>query len=204
MKEVILTEKIRLDLVEIYTQLQQEYERVAEELVFSCESCPDNCCDSYFLHYTYVEWAYLWEGIQKLEPSVRENLIERANKYLEKCKQSMDKGEIPQVMCPLNDKGLCTLYEQRLLVCRTHGVPAVMTRPDGQTMRFPGCFRCQEIVDEKQLESPPYVERTQLLRKLALLEQELLLNKRHLVPKVKLTIAEMIVNGPPSVGENSL
>jgi Fe-S-cluster containining protein len=105
-------------------------------------------------------------------------------------------------MCPLlNEKGLCSLYQHRMLVCRMHGIPATVTRPDGQAMRFPGCFRCQEIVREKY--SPeneaPAMNRTQLFRQLAALESRLLEGRRHLYPKVKKTIAEMIVEGPPAV-----
>jgi hypothetical protein len=75
-----------------------------------------------------------------------------------------------------------------------------MTRPDGRTLRFPGCFRCQEIVEARYEQvPPPYVERTSLLKKLALLENELLENKRHLVPKVSITIAGMLVKGPPKI-----
>lgn len=103
-------------------------------------------------------------------------------------------------MCPLNNNGLCMLYEHRLLVCRTHGVPARMTRPDGQELQFPGCFRCQEIVvEEYQEQQAPYVARTPLLYALAALENQLLGGRRHLYPKVRMTIAEMLVNGPPTL-----
>ncbi len=201
MKEVVLSESTRTRLIEVYNELQQEYERVARELNFTCTGCPDNCCDSYFLHYTYLEWAYLWEGIRQLKPEDQKKLQERAHDYLQASKRVMQEGERPLVMCPLNDAGFCTLYEHRLLVCRTHGVPATITRPDGKSMKFPGCFRCQELVEKTGLDSPPLVERTKSLRKLAMLEQELLMQKRHLFPKVKLTIAEMIVNGPPAVAK---
>ena len=200
MREIILTEQMVKELEDIYEKLQQEYERVAGVLNFSCTGCPDNCCDSYFLHHTYAEWAHLWLGIRQLEPKRQQVLITRATSYLELCEQDLAAGQRPQRMCPLNEEGLCALYQHRLLVCRTHGVPATMTRPDGQTLRFPGCFRCQDIVDARyQQEQPPHVERTFLLRKLALLENELLDNKRHLMPKVKITIAEMLVKGPPVI-----
>ncbi|MGB3210789.1 MAG: AmmeMemoRadiSam system protein A [Desulforhopalus sp.] len=199
MKEVVLSEHQLRELEDIYDKLQQEYERVAGELNFSCTGCPDNCCDSYFLHHTYAEWAHLWEGIRKLEPTRQQALIARATSYLQQCEKALETGKRPQVMCPLNEGGLCVLYHHRLLVCRTHGVPAIITRPDGQAMRFPGCFRCQEIVDDRDGEEVPYVKRTALLRKLALLENELLHNKRHLLPKVKITIAEMLVKGPPTI-----
>jgi hypothetical protein len=101
-------------------------------------------------------------------------------------------------MCPLNEEGFCILYEHRMLVCRTHGVPAKMVRPDGRQLKFPGCFRCQEIVEKMDV-SPPSVERTSMLHRLALLESELLDNRRHLLPRVKMTIAEMLVKGPPEL-----
>jgi hypothetical protein len=200
MKEVSLSEKLVRELEEIYGKLQQEYGRVARSLEFSCDGCPDNCCDSYFLHHTYAEWAYLWMGVNQLPRARQQELIDRAQSYLEECERALNEDLRPQVLCPLNENGLCVLYKHRLLVCRTHGVPAAMTRPDGRTMRFPGCFRCQEIVESRdEQEQLPYVERTQLLRKLAFLENELLQNRRHLLPKVRLTIAEMLVKGPPHI-----
>ncbi len=200
MKELILSTKQVIELEDIYDKLQQEYERVAGALSFSCSGCPDNCCDSYFLHHTYVEWAYFWLGISQLEPESQQKLVARATAYLDRCDRELEAGNRPQIMCPLNEEGLCALYKYRLLVCRTHGVPATMTRPDGRTLRFPGCFRCQEIVDVRYGQKPSlHVERTPLLRRLALLENEFLDNKRHLLPKVKLTIAEMLLKGPPSI-----
>ena len=87
------------------------------------------------------------------------------------------------------------LYSHRLMICRLHGIPAAMTRPDGQTMKFPGCFRCQEIIQDKYTKEDdvPYMNRTELLGRIAALESELLGGRRHLYPKVKKTIAEMIV-----------
>ncbi len=200
MKEVILPEKLVTELEDIYQRLQGEYSRVADSLKFTCSGCPDNCCDSYFLHHTYAEWAYLWQGVRKLEPAKQKELIKKATEYLTLCEEAMVAGERPQVMCPLNDEGLCALYKHRLLVCRTHGVPATLTRPDGQSLGFPGCFRCQDIVE---LEFPdgdsPSVERTAMLKKLAFLENELLEGKRHRLPRVKMTIAEMLVKGPPTL-----
>ena len=111
----------------------------------------------------------------------------------------MARGDRPHIMCPLNERGLCSLYSHRLMICRTHGVPATLRRPDGQHLRFPGCFRCQEIVRSRYSEETeaPAMDRTILYQRLAQLESRFLGEKRQLFPKVKLTIAEMIVNGPP-------
>jgi hypothetical protein len=193
--ELTLTDAQVAELEDIYEALQQEYEAVAEELVFSCTGCPDNCCDSYFLHHTYVEWAYLWLGLHQLAPDRLEQLQARASQYIVACERADLRGERPAAMCPLNEDGICSLYRHRLLVCRTHGVPAKMTRPDGKALHFPGCFRCQELVAEKGSSSE--VNRTPWLARLVDLENSLLDNKRHLLPKVRLTIAQMIVKGPP-------
>jgi hypothetical protein len=176
--------------------MEEAYDRVAAELDFGCSGCPDNCCDSYFLHHTYLEWSYLWQGIDELSRERQQEVIEKAQAYIISAETSLQRGERPQIMCPLNENGLCLVYKHRLLVCRTHGVPARITRPDGKVLEFPGCFRCQEKVE--QLTGPPLqVERTPLLTRLAQLENEYLDNKRHLYPRVKLTIAQMLVKGRP-------
>jgi hypothetical protein len=198
-KEVVLPDILIRRLEEIYQELQAEYDRVARELTFSCRGCPDNCCDSYFLHHTYTEWAFLWVGFRQLDRIRQEALLDRSRTWLENCNKALAAGARPQVMCPLNENGLCVLYAHRLLVCRTHGVPARMIRPDGQELRFPGCFRCQEIVGQSFEKQPPHVERTPLLHSLVMVENELLDGKRHLLPKVRSTIAEMLVHGPPTL-----
>lgn len=198
MKELIPSSSTIDRLERIYFEMEAAYNSVAAELRFSCQRCPDNCCDSYFLHHTYIEWSYLWVGIAELEPETQKEIIERAREYILASETAIQQDERPQVMCPLNNQGLCLLYKHRLMVCRTHGVPAVISRPDGKQLKFPGCFRCQERVAE-QLVDPPHVERTEMLRALAILENEFLQQKRHLYPKVRLTIAQMLVKGPPQL-----
>ena len=199
MIELSLSEELAAKVENLYTRMEAEYDKVAGTLGFSCEGCPDNCCDSHFQHYTYTEWAYLWRGLKQLPADELKQVEEWAVNHLAECRRAEAEGERPQVMCPLNREGLCTLYAHRLLVCRTHGVPAMMRRPDGKSLQFPGCFRCQELVEKSDEEQIPFVERTSLLRELVLIEDELLEQRRHLYPKVKKTIAEMIVEGPPKV-----
>ena len=200
MKELILTNEFKNELEEIYAGLQHEYARVAGELAFSCTGCSDNCCDSYFSHYTYVDWAYLWEGIRQLKDEDRNIIPVRATDYQKVSRKAQQRGERPRAMCPLNVDGRCGLYQHRLLVCRTHGVPARMTRPDGKSLVFPGCFRCQDLVETMGSAADDcFVERTPFLQRLAKLEQDFLNHKRHLLPKVRLTIAEMILKGAPAI-----
>ncbi len=199
MSELVLPPALSQEIEEIYETIVAKYDKVAREITLTCEGCPDNCCDSYFLHYTYSEWAYLWEGLRLLEAEQLEKITERAREYVLQSHQVLEQGERPQLQCPLLQDGLCGLYKHRLMICRTHGVPATLTRPDGKSMRFPGCFRCQEIVGEKYPaeDKAPAMDRTSLYQRMAQVESNLLANMRHLYPKKKQTIAEMIVNGPP-------
>lgn len=201
MGELTLPDHLAERIAGLYERMEDDYNKVAKAIGFSCAGCPDNCCDSYFLHHTYAEWAYLWRGLRMLDADTLDKVRAWAKKYQEECQQATGKGERPLVMCPLNEDGLCMLYAHRLLVCRTHGVPARMRRPDGRMLQFPGCFRCQEIVGEREKTGmkTPSVERTALLTELAKVEEELLHYQRNLYPQVKMTIADMILAGPPVI-----
>jgi len=201
MKELVLPADLVQRLENLYSQMEKQYDNVARALDFGCDGCPDNCCDSYFLHHTHAEWAYLRQGFLLLPAQKQEAVMRRARQYQEQSEKLLQEGERPQLMCPLNEDGRCILYKHRLLVCRTHGVPAKMRRPDGQAMEFPGCFRCQEVVAEREKSGlkTPRVDRTAHLMELVNIENELLEFKRHLYPRVKLTIAEMIVREFPTI-----
>lgn len=201
MKEIILPPQLLNKLAEIYREMEDRYDSAALAIGLTCSGCPDNCCDSYFLHYTYAEWAYLWVGLRTLDRNEFERIDGRARQYIEESRALPAGGERPMLMCPLNEEGRCVLYSHRLMICRLHGVPAAMTRPDGRNLRFPGCFRCQQIVREKYgpNRDAPSMNRTELLARMAELESELLEGRRHLLPKVKRTIAKMIAGGPPRV-----
>ncbi|MDH5297524.1 MAG: hypothetical protein OEV91_00710 [Desulfobulbaceae bacterium] len=188
---------IAAKLADLYARMVEAYDRVAKQLDFTCEGCPDNCCDSFFHHHTYVEWAYLWEGVHGLPEEQQQELVARAERHVEASETAMGRGERPQVMCPLNDHGLCSLYRHRLMICRMHGVPSSLTRPDGKTLHFPGCFRCQELtVGRNDL---PVVDRTSFYRELVDLEIAFLGPRRHILPKVSMTLARMLTAGPPTL-----
>jgi hypothetical protein len=201
MQEILLSQTQSKNLAELYQTMEEQYGAVAAKIGLTCAGCPDNCCDSYFLHYTYAEWAYLWEGLRTLDPALLALIIDRSRDYQAESRHLLTRGERPQLMCPLNEEGQCALYSHRLMICRLHGVPAAMTRPDGKSLRFPGCFRCQEQVRAKYEveDDAPRMDRTGLLARVASLESELLGGRRHLYPKVKRTIAEMIAGGPPRI-----
>jgi len=195
--EIILSPEFRGQVAELYHDMEAAYDQRAKALDFSCSGCPDNCCDSYFLHHTYTEWAYLWQGLKTLEASQLQNIRNKAAQYVVASEAALGRGVRPVIMCPLNTDGRCALYSHRLMICRLHGVPATFTRPDGQKLDFPGCFRCQEHIRADT--SAASLDRTQFFRRLVGLEIALLGGSKMTAPRVKLTIAEMVAKGPPSL-----
>ena len=195
--EIVLSPEFSQQIASLYAEMEEAYDRTAQAITLTCMDCPDNCCDSYFLHHTYTEWAYLWEGLNKLGADKLAAIQERAREYVLQSEAILAKGERPMLMCPFNENGLCTVYSHRMMICRLHGVPSTFRRPDGQTLQFPGCFRCQEITGEK----PPAasMDRTDFFQRLVELELGLLGPKQGSAPKVKLTLAQMIVQGPPQL-----
>ncbi len=73
-----LPPELTQEMEAIYTAMANGYETVATAIGLTCDNCPDNCCDSYFLHYTYCEWAYLWQGLQQLDSARLEEIRRRA------------------------------------------------------------------------------------------------------------------------------
>ncbi|PKN45763.1 MAG: hypothetical protein CVU58_08235, partial [Deltaproteobacteria bacterium HGW-Deltaproteobacteria-16] len=57
MEAPILQPELAAKIANLYSRMEQAYDLVARQLDFTCDGCPDNCCDSYFLHHTHVEWA---------------------------------------------------------------------------------------------------------------------------------------------------
>lgn len=182
-------------LAELYAEMEAAYAQVATLLDFSCNQCPDNCCDSYFQHYTYIEWAYLRQGLEALPADRQAVYQERAHTAIALYEKALAQEQRPQVMCPINDNGRCGLYQHRLLICRLHGVPASLTSPNGSHRQFPGCFRCQELTAD--LTNVTTMDRTRFFKTMVSLEQAFLQGRS--LPKIKMTLAEMLVQPPPSV-----
>jgi hypothetical protein len=78
-----------------------------------------------------------------------------------------------------------------------HGVPNSFVRPDGKKMSFPGCFRCQELCSH--MGKVPVLDRTGFYQELAFLEMECIRLNDKALPRVSLTLAEMLVQGPPEL-----
>lgn len=188
------TRAVLKKLTALYADMDAAYTAAAAAAGLSCAGCAENCCTSFFQHHTNVEWLYLRQGLEKLPPERRQAYEARARDYLAQAREALGRGETPQVMCPVNDDGLCGIYGHRLMICRLHGVPNVLLA--GMNIReFPGCGPCQRLTAAGK--EAKAMDRTPLLRRLAALEMELWGSKPGRPPKVDLTLAEMIVAGGP-------
>lgn len=174
----------------VYKRMQKAYDATVGDTGFTCADCENNCCTSYFQHHTYIEWLYLLKGLDALPADKREQYMERARGYVHEASMALPRGERPAIMCPLNDEGLCGLYKHRLMICRLHGVPNFLTGRNGR-QDFPGCFRFPKDADVAPL------DRNGLYRDLAKIEMDLLGARIRSLPRVNLTLAEMMVQGPP-------
>jgi len=189
-------------LAAIYDKMVAQYGEAADAIGMTCSGCSDNCCLSFFQHHTYVEWAYMWEGLNQLPADELESIKAKAQQYVDEAQDALSRGERPHVMCPLNidkEQGICGLYKHRLMICRMHGVPNLLVKPNGQQVQFPGCYRCQELTEkyEESGKMAPVVNRTSLYKDLVMLEMQFVGKNLRQLPKVDHTIAEMIVLGPP-------
>ncbi|MCF8038140.1 MAG: hypothetical protein K9K79_02390 [Desulfohalobiaceae bacterium] len=181
----------------LYAEMEEQYEQVARSIGLDCRDCSDNCCLSYFQHHTYIEWAYLWHGLKKLPEKTRESYLQKARDYLVHQDQALGEGRTPEIMCPLNDRGLCAMYEYRLMICRFHGVPNQVMMPDRSLRKFPGCIVCQQ--KSRGMSKIPFLDRTPYYIRLVELERKLRKGTAKTLPKVNLTLAEMLVQGPPPI-----
>jgi len=182
-------------LTQLYADMEDHYGVIAAKIGLTCIDCPDNCCTSYFQHHTHVEWAYLWQGLADLPKKRLGEIRSRAGEYVEQARRMVAEQHVPDMMCPLNEEGKCALYAHRLMICRLHGVPNTFTLPNGIAKEFPGCFRSQALKSRDA--DLPKLDRTVFYRRLVELEMAFLRGMAKKPARVRLTLAEMIHQGPP-------
>ena len=91
-----------------------------------CRAGCTDCCHHVF-RITEIEAAQIIEGVQRLDPEVREAVEERARAYIESCRDAAP----ARLACPALDGDVCTLYEFRPLICHKFGMPLYNPdRPD--------------------------------------------------------------------------
>ena len=177
---------------DLYDRMGKAYDRAAACYGFSCNGCDENCCEERFYHHTLSEFLYLLRGIESCDEQKRKEIFDRARKVADLYTIHDAMGLVQRVMCPLNTAGRCSLYEHRLMICRLHGVPYRMSRPDGTETQGTGCHKVAWDMSAEETALCVF-DRTGLYRELSGIEIEL---RRMLGvgDRIKMTIAEMITN----------
>lgn len=173
-------------LESLYREMDSRYNTAAAQYPFECGGCEDNCCLTFFYHHTIVEYLYLTSGFVALSPDIQEEITQKARHAV-----AVGQGDAPpKIMCPLNTNGLCLLYRFRPMICRLHGIPNEMRRPDGITLRGPGCPQFRRIVGENAY--VPF-DRTPFYLKMATIEKSLR-SALNIQSKFKKSVSEMITD----------
>lgn len=173
----------------IFADMDLAYRAVAERVGFHCSGCPQNCCRTRFYHHTYLEWCLLANGFRQLDHIQQADLRRRANDVCRQVAPGRSGQKTSWPMCPLNRDGLCELYDCRPMICRLHGIPHALQRPDGKTMFGPGC---DDFYRQCQSPGSGVLNRTPHYGALAALEQEFC-RTVGLTQRPKLTVAEMML-----------
>lgn len=170
--------------------MDQAWEETAAACGFVCRGCPDNCCYTRFDHHTLIEVIDLCDGLARLAPSERERLRQAAEAY--PSAPAIPAGR--RHPCPLLVDGRCRLYAHRPMICRMHGLPHRLRRPDGTVQNGPGCDAFHQ-----RCETVGRFDRTPFYRQMAGLESEL---KQALgvSGRIRLTVAEMVRRCPGERG----
>ncbi len=183
-KESLMEKTARL-----FDQMDQAYDAAARIHGFVCNGCRDNCCQTRFYHHTLVEYQYLKSGLENQSEGTRKRLRQTAADVVQKMNEADRQNRSVKIMCPLNQEGRCTLYAYRPMICRLHGIPHQLRRPDGQRQMGPGC---DDFDRQCGPTNQPILDRTPLYMTLAALERELR-QKTGFNRKIRMTIAEMII-----------
>lgn len=182
--------KLLMELKQLFGRMDQAYQKAADAFGFVCHGCEQNCCRSLFYHHTLAEYLYIKDGMDHLPVGDQKRVRYRAASVVQQMNSADRPGVSPNVWCPLNEDERCILYEHRPMICRLHGIPHQLRRPDGQRQMGSGCDdfdrRCGHT-------SGTPLDRTPLYMALADLERRL----RHQLDfdqKIKITIAQMLID----------
>jgi len=174
-------------LSEIYKAIAAVYNEARRYYNFTCEGCNDNCCVTKFYHHTFIEEFFLSEGLKGLAEDKKRDIVSRAEDVVGIHTSS---AEDIRSLCPLNEAGLCILYEHRPMICRIHGVPYELFR--NFKMEYgDGCYRF--ITEKNNITKDFRINRTNFYLEIAMLEKEVR-EKLNFTGKYKKTTAEMVLS----------
>jgi Fe-S-cluster containining protein len=128
-----------IDMKSLFDSMEQAYDAVGKHYGFTCEGCTDNCCTQRFYHHTLAETRYLHEGLRQADTALVREIYTKALEVVASYESEQQGDEVKHLMCPINFDGLCKIYEHRPMICRMHGLPHRIKKPDGSEDRAGGC-----------------------------------------------------------------
>jgi Fe-S-cluster containining protein len=175
---------------ETYFEMDRAYADAASHYGFSCSGCEDNCCLTRFFHHTAIEYAYLIFGFTRLDLDRQRLYLARADAYNAEMIRAQQEGRGFSYMCPVNDGGLCALYEFRPMICRLHGISNELAPPGRGKIFGTGCGEF-----EMNFGRVPYVtfDRTPFYTRMAELER-VFRKQAGTTEKLKMTVAGMLLS----------
>jgi Fe-S-cluster containining protein len=181
---------IMIELEQLLTRMDQAYRQTAGAAGFECRGCLQNCCRTLFFHHTLTELLYLKAGLAGLSAEVHNRILERAAGAVDRMRGT-EQAQQPSIvtMCPLNEQDRCMLYAHRPMICRLHGLPHRLQRPDGKILSGPGC---DDFYRQCGSASSAALDRTPHYTAMAGLEKALR-QKWDFGARIKMTVARMVV-----------
>lgn len=177
-------------LESIFLTMDSRYGVLSNQYGFHCTGCEDNCCFTLFYHHTLLECLYLHTGYDHLESREKQSVKESAYQFTGYQQQVEAGQEEPfRHICPLNLNGRCRLYAYRPMICRLHGLPYELHRPDRKIIYGKGCQAFSLQCGER---SHGALNRTPLYAAMAELESEVR-KAFDFKEKLKLTIAQILL-----------
>jgi hypothetical protein len=183
-------------LAKLFDSMDDAYTVAADRYGFFCKGCADNCCLTRFYHHTLLEYLSLMEGFYRLDEEMQLHLRHRAEAICRQYEKGDAGGFAVRSMCPLNVEGMCCLYRHRPMICRLHGIPHELRKPDSSVAYGPGCEAFDNHCGKKRRVS---FDRTPYYMKMAGLERDLK-QALDVSGKIKMTVAEMVLQFDPLLG----
>lgn len=105
-----------LDYSKILSELDSKLEEywTSQSKFLCCKAGCSECCEKGDYPISDIELEYLMHGYMKLENEVKIKIQENIN--------TMEKGG----SCPFLIQNLCSVYQYRPIICRTHGLAYMM------------------------------------------------------------------------------
>ncbi len=178
------------EVIQLFLDMDRTYDQVAGKTGFECRGCDDNCCRTRFHHHTLIELLYLKSGLAALPHALQRRIKDQAHEVCRQEAAGARGSDLIRVMCPLNEHGRCVLYAHRPMICRLHGIPHGLRRPDGRMVSGPGC---DDFYVQCKNSDRAHLDRTPVYTVMACLEGRLR-DQLGVNQKIKMTVAEMIIN----------